>query len=50
METKNKKQTEKLEKENKSMPKKKKSKIALWWEKNPEGIGSKIINMCAVLK
>jgi len=50
METKTKKQTAKSEKENGNPLKKRKSKIALWWEKNPNGIGSEIVNMRAVLR
>ena len=50
METKNKKQTEKSGKGNEAILKKKKSKTTLWWEKNPNGIGSEIINMRAVLR
>ena len=46
METKNKKQTVKFE-EPKQKPK---SKTTLFWEKYPDGIGSKIINMRAVLR
>jgi len=50
METKDKKQTEKSGKGDEAPLRKRKSKIALWWEKNPNGIESKIINMRAVLR
>ena len=46
METKNKKQTVKSE----EPQQKPKSKIRLFWDKYPNGIGSKIIDMRAVLK
>jgi hypothetical protein len=49
METK-KKQTVTSEEKKETPKRKRKSKITLWWEKNPEGIGGKIINMRAVLK
>ena len=50
METKNKKQTVKTQKENEALILKKKSKTTLFWEKYPNGIGGKIINMRAVLR
>jgi len=49
METKDKKQNAKPEKGKKTTPKKKKSKITLFWEKYPEGI-LEIVDMKAVLK
>jgi len=49
METKDKKQTRNLKKENRTSSKKRKSKITLWWEKNPNGI-FEIVDMNAVLK
>lgn len=44
------KETVKSTKRDVDITKKKKSKITLWWEKNPNGIGSEIINMRAVLR
>jgi len=49
-ETKSKRKTLKTAKENGTVPGKRKSKIALWWEKNPNGTGDTIVNMRAVLK
>ena len=49
MATRSKKQTEKVEKENKVTEQKPKSKFTLFREKYPEGIGE-IVNMRAVLK
>ena len=49
METKNKKQTEKSQKRNKTEKQKPKSKFTLFREKYPEGIGE-IVNMRAVLR
>jgi hypothetical protein len=49
METKNKKQTVKTEKQNKVLEQRPKSRFTLWREKHPEGIGE-IVNMRAVLK
>jgi hypothetical protein len=37
-------------KASKKTEEKKKSKIALFWEKNPNGIGGEIVNMRAVLR
>ena len=50
METKSKKQTAKSGKGNEATVPKRKSKITLWWEKNPNGIGSEIVNMRAILR
>ena len=49
MEAENKKQIVKSEKRDGTLPKKRKSKITLWWEKNPNGI-FEIADRKAVLK
>ena len=50
METKTKKQIVKSEKENGTLLKNKKSKIALFREKYPFGLGYEIVDMKAILK
>ena len=50
METRKKTKNGKESKQNNAVEQKPKSKTTIFWEKYPEGIGSKIINMRAVLR
>jgi hypothetical protein len=48
--TESKKDTGSAEKQKEAIAQKPKSKIALFWEKYPNGIGGEIVNMRAVLR